>query len=66
MKERYSIKINWSEENNCYIAIVPELSGCSALGDNYKDALRNLEVAKKLYLEVCKSDNLPLPKPIYI
>ena len=38
-KYKYEIIIYWSEEDSSYIAEVPELSGCKADGETYKDAL---------------------------
>ena len=40
---KYEIILYWSEEDNAYIAEVPELAGCMADGATAKDALRNVE-----------------------
>ena len=44
-------KIFWSDEDEGYIAIIPDLPGLSAWGATKKDALKELEIAKKLYIE---------------
>jgi predicted RNase H-like HicB family nuclease len=41
---KYEIIIYWSKEDEAYIAEVPELAGCAADGDTYKEALTNVEV----------------------
>lgn len=62
MKE-YSMVIQWSEEDDGYIATIPELSGLSAFGITREEALQELEVAKEAYLEVSKEDGCELPEP---
>ena len=62
MEKKYSIKINWSELDNGYIAIIPELSGCSSFGETYEKALENLKIAKQLYMEVLEEDNIVFPE----
>jgi predicted RNase H-like HicB family nuclease len=41
---KYEITIFWSEEDSAYLAEVPELPGCMADGQTYKEALENAEV----------------------
>jgi len=41
---KYEVIIYWSEENNAYIAEVPELPGCMADGATYEEALKNVKV----------------------
>jgi len=43
-KYRYEIIIYWSEEDQAYIAEVPELSGCAADGVTYQEALAQAEI----------------------
>lgn len=61
--EKYSLVVQWSEEDGGYIATIPELTGLSAFGVTKEESLRELEVAKKVYLEVFKEDGCPLPEP---
>ena len=42
---KYEMIIYWSEEDNAYIAEVPELPGCMADGASYGEAIRNAEVS---------------------
>lgn len=38
--ERYSMVIEWSEEDKAYIVSVPELPGCRTHGLTYEEAAR--------------------------
>jgi predicted RNase H-like HicB family nuclease len=61
--DRYEIIIYWSEEDQAYVAEVPELPGCSAHGDSYESALSNAKQAISLWLETAKEFNDPIPAP---
>ena len=61
--DKYSISIQWSDEDKGYIATVPELKGLSAFGVSKEDALNELQIAKKAYLEVFKEDGCELSEP---
>ena len=43
-KHRYEVIIYWSEDDNAFIAEVPELAGCIADGASYEEALQNVHV----------------------
>ena len=60
---RYAIEIFYSEEDEGYIAIVPELPECSAFGETEEEALKEIKVAIDLWLETAKKDGLEIPKP---
>ena len=61
--ERYEIIIFWSDDDEAYIAEVPELPGCSAHGDSYESALANAKDAISLWIETAKEFNDPIPEP---
>lgn len=63
MMFKYEIVIYWSEEDNCYIAEVPELPGCAADGKSYKDVLENVEKIIEEWIETAKSIGREIPKP---
>jgi len=44
-KFRYEIIIYWSDEDQAFIAEVPELPGCAADGATYQEAIANAELA---------------------
>jgi predicted RNase H-like HicB family nuclease len=56
------IEIFYSEENEGYIAIVPELPECSAFGETEEEALKEIKVAIDLWLETAKKDGLEIPQ----
>jgi predicted RNase H-like HicB family nuclease len=60
---RYEIIIYWSNEDNVYIAEVPELPGCMAHGNSYEMALANAKEAIYLWIETAKEFGDPVPAP---
>ncbi|MCL0098179.1 type II toxin-antitoxin system HicB family antitoxin [Dehalococcoidia bacterium] len=64
MAGRYVIEIFYSEEDEGYIAIVPELPGCSAFGETEEDALKEIKVAIDLWLETAEKEGRQIPKPL--
>ncbi|CAK0743178.1 antitoxin HicB [Gammaproteobacteria bacterium] len=60
MKVHYSILIQWSEQDESYVASLPEF-GPYALthGATYEEALKNAKEVLELLIE----DTLPLPNP---
>lgn len=64
MGSKYEIIIFWSNEDNVYIADVPELPGCMAHGDTYESALKNVEDAIYLWIDTAgeHGDTIPEPK----
>jgi predicted RNase H-like HicB family nuclease len=59
----YSVICQWSDEDEGYIAFVPELRGLSAFGETRAEALEELELAKEAYLKVFEEDGCQLPDP---
>jgi predicted RNase H-like HicB family nuclease len=64
MENKYEIIMYWSKEDNSVIAEVPELAGCMADGENYNEALQNIQVVIDEWIETAKSlgRSIPLPK----
>jgi len=61
----YHINIFYSEEDGCYIADIPDLKNCSALGDTPQQALEEVLIAQRLWLEEAKSSKCAIPTPKY-
>ena len=51
---KYELIVYWSDEDNSYIAEVPELAGCMADGNSYSDAVKNVEVVINQWIETAK------------
>jgi len=60
---RYSISIFFSENDDCYVASVPELEGCMAHGDTYIEALNEIQCAMELHVEMIHELGQELPQP---
>ncbi len=61
---KYEIDIFWSDEDDAYIANVPELPYCSAWGDTYEEALAEAQVAIRGHLHVLRETGRPVPAPL--
>ncbi|HEY9671889.1 MAG TPA: type II toxin-antitoxin system HicB family antitoxin [Waterburya sp.] len=60
MTLRYKIILYWSEEDQAFIAEVPELPGCTADGETYQEALQNVEVMMQEWIETAKELGRPI------
>ena len=60
---KYGIVIFWSDEDQVFIADVPELPGCMAHGDTPQSALTNALKATELWLDTARELNRDIPKP---
>lgn len=63
MNSKYEIIIYWSDEDETYIAEVPELPGCLADGVSYQEALANAQEIVKEWLETATELGRPIPQP---
>ena len=61
----YNINIFYSAEDGGYIADIPDLKSCSAFGETPEEALREVQIAKKAWLETCRAKKKPVPEPLY-
>jgi len=62
-KYRYEIIMYWSEEDQAFIAEVPELPGCAADGASYLETLANLEQVIDEWIETARDLGRPIPAP---
>ena len=60
---KYEIIIYWSEEDEAFIAEVPELAGCAADGSTYYEALQNVDVIIEEWIKTAKNLGRPIPEP---
>jgi predicted RNase H-like HicB family nuclease len=60
---KYETIIYWSDEDQLFLAEVPELSGCKAHGDSPDQALLNAQEAMQLWLDTAREFGDPIPEP---
>ncbi len=60
---KYETIIYWSEEDQVYLAEVPELPGCMAHGASYESALANAMEAIALWIDTAQEFGDPVPAP---
>ena len=60
---RYEVIIYWSEEDEAFVAEVPELPGCAAHGATQEAALTSAQQAIRLRIETAKEFGDPVPEP---
>ena len=60
---KYEVIIYWSDEDQAFIAEVPELAGCMADGQTYQEALNNAQVVIDEWIETAKELGRPIPEP---
>jgi len=65
MTPRYHINVFWSDEDELWIADVPDLKPCSAHGDTPERAIAEARVAIDMRIEYAKERGLPIPEPSY-
>ncbi len=60
---RYEVIIYWSAEDEAFVAEVPELPGCAADGPSPRDALANVEVVAREWIETARELGRDIPVP---
>jgi len=60
---KYEVIVFWSQEDNAFIAEVPELPGCAADGKNAIDALKNVNTIIDEWIETALQTGRDIPKP---
>ena len=60
---KYEIILYWSDEDNVFVAEVPELPGCMAHGENQELALGSVKEAIQLWIDTPRELNEPVPVP---
>ncbi len=59
----YQITIYWSDEDDLFVADIPELPGCMAHGDSHEEALAEAQAVIGYWLEATREMGQPLPQP---
>ena len=61
----YHINIFYSEDDAGYIADIPDLEACSAFGNSPEEALKEVQIAKEIWIEAARAEGKPIPRPMY-
>ncbi|MGR3309340.1 MAG: type II toxin-antitoxin system HicB family antitoxin [Candidatus Brocadiales bacterium] len=61
--QKYEIILYWSNDDQVFVAEVPELPGCMAHGDTHEAALSNVKEAIQLWIDTAREFGDPVPEP---
>ena len=60
---KFEIILYWSNEDQVFVAEVPELPGCTAHGDSQEAALQHINEAMQLWIDTAREYGDPVPQP---
>jgi len=63
LTNKYQLIIYWSQDDNCFLVEVPELSGCMADGKTYTEAVLNAEKVIAEWIETAQMLGRNIPEP---
>lgn len=63
--EKYKFDIEWSEEDQEFVATCPVFKGLSALGKTEAEALKEADIVLDLFINTYEANNIPLPSHNY-
>jgi predicted RNase H-like HicB family nuclease len=61
----YHVNIFFSDEDEGYIADIPDLPHCSAFGETPEQALAEVLRAKSAWIEAARAEGKPIPPPAF-
>ena len=62
-EDRFEIDKFWSDKDDTYIAVVPDIPSCTAWGNTYEEALKEIKSAIRGNVEVAREFGHPVPQP---
>ena len=60
---KYEIIVYWSDDDERFIAEVPELPGCMSDGKTYEEVLKNINVVISEWISTAREAGRDIPKP---
>jgi predicted RNase H-like HicB family nuclease len=60
---KYELVMWWSEEDRAFLVEVPELPGCMADGATQEEALANVQVVIREWLDTARELGRDIPEP---
>ena len=65
MTPNYTIIIQWSDEDKCFVVSLPEWGEfCHTHGDTYEEAVKNAKEVLEMLIESSLEEGEPLPEPL--
>ncbi len=61
--KKYAIVVFYSEEDESWVADLPDFKYCTAFGDTPDEAVKELMIAQELWLEAAEANGDPIPEP---
>ena len=61
--DKYEIDIYWSDEDECFVAVIPELDGCTSHGQTPEEALAQVKIAREMWLDAARAVGREIPAP---
>jgi len=61
----YHINLFFSDEDEGWIADIPDLDACSAFGATPEEALAEVKIAMANWIEAARDSGRPVPEPRY-
>jgi predicted RNase H-like HicB family nuclease len=62
-KYRYEVIIYWTDDDQAFVAEVPELLGCAADGQTYQEAIAHVETVIDEWIETARELGRDIPQP---
>jgi predicted RNase H-like HicB family nuclease len=60
---KYEIIIYWSEQDEIFVAEMPELNGCVAHGETQDEALQQINIVAGEWMKIAKEKGWQIPEP---
>ncbi|MHB1158110.1 MAG: GIY-YIG nuclease family protein [Phycisphaerales bacterium] len=64
--KKYHINVFFSDEDDCWVADIPDFKSCAAFGNTPAEAMREVLVAQEAWLETAIAHGDPIPEPRYV
>jgi len=61
---KYSTRVQWSDEDGSYVALCPEVDGCSGFGSTAQEAVDDLMIALEMTINVLADKGMKIPEPM--
>jgi predicted RNase H-like HicB family nuclease len=63
METHYPMNLHWSDEDDAFVVLVPDLPSCFSDGATREEAVRNAETVVRTWIETARALGRPVPPP---